>query len=112
MFGDLKMSKMSTFRPLRRGSIAVGAVAVALVASHAATGSADPTQEPTRAEAALTATQGELSDTQHGVTAIQLEQTVDGREIYSLTGPNTRCILVARLDQELGHSESLACSDD
>lgn len=102
---------MRSQRVLRR-SAAVAGVAVLLAGGVAATqATGDSPTPPTRAEALLAATQAELADTQHSVSAITLEHVVDGREVYALTGTDTACILVAGEGQALGRSESLACTN-
>jgi hypothetical protein len=107
---------MSTTRTIRRVAGLGGAMlaVTAAVAVTQATGGAATTEpaDPTRAEALLAATQAELSDTQHRVGVIHLEHVIDGREVYSLSGPSTACILVAGQDQPAGRSQSLGCSDD
>lgn len=102
---------MRTTRTFRRAVAATGAIILLAggVAATQATG--DSPQPLTRAEALLAATQAELADTQHSVSAITLEHAVDGREVYALTGTDTACILVAGEDQAPGRSQSLACTN-
>lgn len=102
---------MRTTRTFRRAAGVTGAIVLLAggVAATQATGDSPP--PPTRAEAALAATQAELAGTQHSVSAITLEHVVDGREVYALTGTDTACILVAGTDQAPGRSQSLACTN-
>lgn len=102
---------MRTTRTFRRAAGVTGAIVLLAggVAATQATG--DSPTPPTRAEALLAATQAELADTQHSVSAITLEHAVDGREVYALTGPDTACILVAGESQDLGRSEKLVCTN-
>jgi hypothetical protein len=105
------MTSMRINTTFRRSLGLAGAVALltAGVAVTQATG--DSPAPPTRAEALLSATQSELTGTQHSVSAISLEHVVDGREVYALTGTDTACILIAGVDQPLGRSQSLSCTN-
>lgn len=102
---------MRTTRTFRRAAGVTGAIILLAggVAVTQATG--DSPAPPTRAEALLGATQAELVGTQHSVSTITLEHVVDGREVYALAGPATACILVAGEGQDLGRSQTLACTN-
>ncbi len=102
---------MRTTRKLRRTAGVTGAIVLLTAAVAVTQATGDPSEPPTRADAALAATQAELAGTQHAVTAITLQHVVDGREVYALSGPDTACILVAGVDQEPGHSQSLSCTN-
>lgn len=102
---------MRTTRTFRRVAGVTGAVVLLAGGIAASQATGDSPTPPTRGEALLTAVQAELADTQHSVSAIALEHVVDGREVYALSGTDTACILVAGEDQELGRSQSLACTN-
>lgn len=102
---------MRNARTFRRAAAVTGAIVLLAGGAAATQATGDSPEPPTRAEALLAATQAELADTQHSVSAITLEHVVDGREVYALTGTDTACILVAGEGQALGRSESLACTN-
>lgn len=97
--------------------LSVGGLATLVVVGLAVTRAAGETSQPPqdsgagRAAAYLTATRGELAGTTYTLSSIRLEHRVDGREVYSLRGPDSWCILVAGAAQAPGHSQSLSCVD-
>lgn len=90
------------------GAVALAAGSLAVAHGQESDG-ADPGSRTARADAYLTATAQELSGTPYRVDTINLEHTLDGRQVFALEGPNTRCILVAGSDQPAGKSELLGC---
>lgn len=102
---------MRTTRTVRRATGVAGAILLLAGGIAATQATGDGSEPPTRAAALLKSTQAELADTQHSVNGITLQHVVDGREVYALTGTDTACILVAGVDQDLGRSQSLACTN-
>lgn len=102
---------MRLTRTFRRTAAVAGTVILlggGVAASQAIGDGAEPL---TRSEALLAAAQAELSRTQRSVDTITLQHVIDGREVYAVTGATTACILVSGIDQPLGRSEGLTCTN-
>lgn len=92
-------------------AVAVGAALAggSFAVANGASSSEGAAAASPRADTYLAATGRELQSTGYSVDRISREVIVDGREVYALEGPNTRCILIAGTGQPAGKSQSLGC---
>lgn len=103
----MKRSVLAAIAVAGAGAALAGGTFAVASGTSSTEGAAAPSKS--RDATYLDATSRELRGTGYAVDQVRRELVIDGREVYALEGPNTRCILIARTSQPPGKSESLGC---